>query len=122
MTGNSILLITLGATVILGKEKIKLERLSASIADIYLFNELNLLNLDQGFIEYSKIIRALYKISPNVFANLYNYDMAEIKKRKKLISAQFADENEQANFLAYKESILNAIESAADYIKDYANL
>jgi len=105
--------------MIFSKEKVKLQKISASIAAIQLFDEASLLALNDGFVEYAKIIRVLFKMKPNVFANLYNYDLAEIRNHKKTVKEDFADENQQQNFILYRNSVLHAIESANEYITDY---
>jgi hypothetical protein len=116
---QSLQLAILAAIMIFNKEKVKLTNLSASIADVHLFNEENLLIVHNSFIEYAKIIRNLYKLNPNVFANLYKYDLAEIRNHKKIIKEDFSDENQKKNFLNYKNSILHAVSSAREYIVDY---
>jgi ferritin-like protein len=104
------------------KEKIKLNKVLSSLADVDTFNEPNLLIVNEAFIEYSKIIRVLYKNSPNVFANLYNYDLAEIRGHKRNVKEDFADEEQQSHFKAYRDALVHASESAIEYITDYIQL
>jgi len=101
------------------KEKIKLTRILSSLSEIDSFNEANLLIVNEGFIEYTKVIRVLFKNNPNVFANLYNYDLAEIRSYKKNVTEDFADEAQKVHFEAYKDALHHAIESAIEYITDY---
>ncbi|CAM3958985.1 hypothetical protein SAMN06265348_104224 [Pedobacter westerhofensis] len=108
--------------MVLNKEKIKLNKVLSSLTDVNSFNEPNLLIVNEGFIEYAKIIRVLFKISPNVFANLYNYDLAEIRGHKRLLKEDFADEAQQAQFSLYRDSLVHATESAIEYITDYVLL
>ncbi|SEB18342.1 hypothetical protein [Pedobacter hartonius] len=105
--------------MIFSKEKVKLQKISASLAAIQLFNQVSLLVLNDGFVEYAKIIRVLFKMKPNVFANLYNYDLAEIRSHKRAVKEDFADETQQRNFILYKDAVMHAIESANEYITDY---
>lgn len=106
--------------MVFNKEKNKLDNLLATLGDIRDFNEPNLAVMNDGFAEYTKVIRALYKVKPNVFANLHNYDLAEIRNYKKRLTEDYEDETQHDYFLEYKESILNAIDSATEYITDYA--
>lgn len=108
--------------MVLSKEKIKLNKVLSSLTDINLFNEPNLLIVNEGFIEYAKIIRLLFKTSPNVFANLYNYDLAEIRGHKRNLKEDFSDETQQAQFKSYRDSLVHATESAIEYITDYIQL
>ncbi|MET1055991.1 MAG: hypothetical protein ABWY16_11840 [Pedobacter sp.] len=106
----------------LSKEKTKLNKLLTSLTDVSSFDQQNLLIVEEGFIEYAKIIRVLFKVSPNVFANLYNYDLAEIRSHKKKVKEDFDDEVQQAHFKAYKDALVHATESAIEYITDYIQL
>ena len=104
------------------KEKIKLNNVLSSLSDINSFNEANLLIVNEAFIEYAKIIRVLYKNSPNVFANLYNYDLAEIRSHKRNVKEDFSDEAQTVHFKAYRDALIHATESAIEYITDYIQL
>lgn len=115
-------LVTLVISMTLSKEKTKLNKLLSSLTDISTFNQQNLIIVEEGFIEYAKIIRVLFKASPNVFANLYNYDLAEIRSHKKKLKEDFADAEQQAHFKSYRDALVHATESAIEYITDYIQL
>jgi len=104
------------------KEKIKLNKVLDLLADVHSFNEPNLLIVTEAFEEYNKIIRVLHKQNPNVFANLYKHDLAEIRGHKRNVKEDFADEAQQAHFQSYRDALINASESAIEYITDYTQL
>lgn len=101
------------------KEKARLENLLIPIASIEQFNEENFNMVNEAYLEYSKIIRLLYNNRPNVFGNLYNYDLKEIKDNKQFIKKSFTEQAQQTNFLVFKDSIVHAVERTLAYISEY---
>ena len=104
------------------KEKNKLHTLLQSIITVDAFSEPNLEVLNEAYLEYAKIIRSLFKVRPNVFANLLNYDLVEIKKNKRFLKESYSEQAQKDNFIDFKESIVHAIERTVDYISDYIEL
>lgn len=102
-----------------GKERNKLEELSRLVSVVEVYNEENLEVLNEGYLEYSKLIKVLYKKQPNVFANLHKYELGEIKANKKFTKESFSDHARQENFIAYRDSIMNAVERTVEYIHEY---
>jgi hypothetical protein len=103
----------------IGKEKVKLEKLLASVASVKNIDELNLEIVNEGYREYAAIIKTLYTKQPNIFGNLYNYDLREIKENKKFTKESYSEKARQTNFTAYRDSVVEAIERTMEYISSY---
>ncbi len=103
----------------IAKEKIKLKNLLIPLTPIEEYSEADMEILDDCYRQYSTIIKVLFKTYPNVFANLYNHDLREIKDNKKFVKESFSDQARQNNFVVYKESIEQAIDRTLSYIVDY---
>lgn len=103
------------------KEKNRLNMLlvSGAYQDIDVYDDKNMEILNEHYREYAAIIGVLYKKHPNVFGNLYNHQLREIKDNKMSIKKSFSELSRQENFTAYKHSIKEAVEVTVDYINDY---
>jgi len=103
------------------KEKNKLNALLVSVAykDIEIYDDKHMETLNDHYREYSSIINVLYRKHPNVFGNLYNHQLKEIKDNKMSIKKSSSELNRQENFTAYKESIREAVEVTVDYMNEY---
>lgn len=103
----------------LNKERERLHQLLERIKSVETFNEENTQILHECYQEYAKIIAILYKKHPNVFGNCYNYDRVEIRGNKKFLKESFNDKAREANFALYKDSLVNATETATEYLNDF---
>ncbi|MDO7744424.1 MAG: hypothetical protein MUP99_11640 [Pedobacter sp.] len=103
----------------LGKEKARLEKILVTIAPVEVYNEQNAEIVNEVNLEFAIVLRLLYKRHPNIFGNLFKYDLSEIKSNKKFTKDSFSDEARQNNFVVYKDSIVYATEKALEYINDY---
>lgn len=103
----------------IGKEKVKLEKLLVSVANVKTIDEINLEIVNEGYREYAAIIKTLYTKQPNIFGNLYNYDLREIKENKKFTKESFTAKAKQTNFTVYRNSVVEAIERTMEYISSY---
>jgi len=101
------------------KEKAKLEKLLMSVENVKTVDELNMEIINDSYREYAAIIKALYTKQPNIFGNLYNYDLREIKNNKKFTKESFTNKARQVNFVVYRDSIVQAIERTTEYITSY---
>ena len=101
------------------KEKTKLTNILKEVAEIDNYNEESWIKITELATLYSSILNGLYKKKPNVFGNLYKYNIAEIKYNKKMVKESFSDTARQTNFIVYKDSIVESIDSAIEYIVDY---
>lgn len=105
--------------MIFAKEKTRLEKLMAPVLGIEEYSDTNLEILNESYRSYAEIIRILYLKQPNVFGNLYKYELREIKERKKHTKESPSGQAMKQNLLAYKDAIVHAIERTITYIADY---
>jgi hypothetical protein len=103
----------------IGKERVKLEKLLVSVTSVKMIDEMNLEIVNDGYREYAAIIKTLYTKQPNIFGNLYNYDLREIKENKKFTKESYTDKARQTNFTLYRDSVVEAIERTMEYIASY---
>lgn len=101
------------------KERGKLEKLSAKIVGIDIYNEKNLAILVDGQEKYSHTIRILKNKEPDAFTDLYKVELQEIKESRKAIKESDTDEARQSLFITYKETILKSIEKTVDITKTF---
>src|SRR5690606_39091742 len=92
------------------KERGKLEKLLSGIASINTVNEKNLAVLVDGHEKYSHTVRILKNKNPDAFMELYKNELQDIKDAKIAVKESDSDEARQDTFLAYKESIVKALE------------
>jgi len=105
--------------MVFNKEKKRLENLLIQITAIQVYNDANFEILNTAYKEYAAIIRYLYRKRANIFGNLFNYELLEIKKNKKIVKESLPERSREKNMLMYKESIIMAVERTVDYIDDY---
>lgn len=105
--------------MIFTKEKDKLDELLISASNIDVYNESEMEILNESYKQYSLVIKSLYKRNPNVFGNLHNYDLTEIKNNKKFTKESFSEAARQTNFLVYRDSIVDTVEKTIQYITDF---
>ncbi|WP_158799299.1 hypothetical protein [Pedobacter sp. L105] len=105
--------------MVYNKEKIKLKNILNSTLSLDTFEEEQMEVLNEIFREYSTIINFLYKKHPNVFANQYKRDLQEIKENKMFTKKSYSDAARIQNFVVYKDSVAQAIESTLEYLNDY---
>ncbi len=101
------------------KEKERLQQIIERVKTADTFNEGNTQVIHDCYQEYAKVIAVLYKKHPNVFGNCYNYDRVEIRGNKKFLKESFSEQARDANFLVYRDSLINATETAIEYITDF---
>jgi len=101
------------------KERGKLEKLSAKIVGIDIYNEKNLAILVDSHEKYSHTIRILKNKEADAFTDLYKVELQEIKDSRKAVKESETDEARQTQFIVYKDSILNAIEKTVSKTKEF---
>jgi len=101
------------------KERGKLEKLSAKIVGIDIYNEKNLAILVDSHEKYSHTIRILKNKEADAFTDLYKVELQEIKDSRKAVKESETDEARQNQFIVYKDSILNAIEKTVSKTKEF---
>ncbi len=92
------------------KERGKLEKLLIGITNINTFDEKSLAVLIDGHEKYSHTVRILKNKNPDAFIELYKNELQDIKDAKIAVKESDANETRDANFVAYKDSIVRALE------------
>ena len=92
------------------KERGKLEKLITRIAGLERYDEKTFANLNDSHDKYSHTIRILKNKDPETFTEFYLTELQEIKQGKIAVKGSETDEARQKNFIAYKETILRALE------------
>jgi|SRR5690606_25758597 len=92
------------------KERGKLEKLLSGIAGVSTVNEKSLATLVDGHEKYSHTVRILKNKNPDAFMELYKNELQDIKDAKIAVKESVSEEARQDNFVAYKDSIMKALE------------
>lgn len=92
------------------KERGKLEKLLTRIVGLTTYDEKSLANLVDSNEKYSHTVRILKNKEPDTFGDLYKNELQEVKESRKAVKESDSDETRQHNFIAYKDSIVNALE------------
>jgi hypothetical protein len=92
------------------KERGKLEKLLEKIAGINIVDEKSLVVLIDSHEKYSHTIRILKNKNPDAFIELYKNELQEIKEAKIAVKESNSEEARQDNCIAYKDSIVRALE------------
>ncbi|SMC94659.1 hypothetical protein [Pedobacter nyackensis] len=100
------------------KERGKLEKLVAKVADINTFNEKSLATLIDTHEKYSHTVRILKNKEPEIFGDLYKNELEEVKAGKKSVKESDSDEARQNNFTVYKDVMLKALEKTINTTKE----
>nr|WP_199157939.1 hypothetical protein [Pedobacter sp. ASV2] len=100
------------------KERGKLEKLSENISGLELYNEKSLAILNDSYEKYSHSVRILKNKVPDLFGSLYENELQDIKKGRKLLKESETDELRQQNFLQYKSLVQLALEKTIQVTKD----
>jgi len=101
------------------KERGKLEKLSAKVVGLDIFNEKNLAVLNDSHEKYSHTVRILKNKEPDAFTELYQKELQEVKEGKKAVKESETDEARQLSFVQYKDSIINALEKTIEATKKF---
>jgi hypothetical protein len=99
-------------TTIMGyaKERGKLEQLIVKIGSINTYDQKSLAILVDSYEKYSHTVRILKNKNADSFMDLYTNELQAIKEAKKTLRESDSDETRQLNFVAYKASIVSALE------------
>lgn len=102
------------------KEISKLEEQLQLITPIKVYTDRNLELLNESHAEIRKIISLLYRKHANIFGNLYNYDLKEIRNNRKNVSLNKYNDNHDV-LIVYIDSLKNTIERTIEYIEEYVH-
>ena len=100
------------------KERGKLEKLSAKIAGLDVYNEKSFDILIDVHEQYSHTIRILKNKESETFGELYSKELQEVKDGRKSLKESDSEETRQENFIQYKNIILSALEKTIQATKD----
>jgi len=105
--------------MILSKEKSRLEKLLVAVNAVNINDEANVEALNELVSAFSEGLMTLYRSHSNTFANIVNYDLAEIRNNKRIIKKNAIDPSKRLDLVVYKESVVHAIERTLEYIDAY---
>jgi len=105
--------------MILSKEKSRLEKLLVAVNAVNIDHEANVEALNELVSAFSEGLMTLYRSHSNTFANIVNYDLAEIRNNKRIIKKNAIDPSKRLDLVVYKESVVHAIERTLEYIDAY---
>jgi len=98
-----------------GIEKKKLEALLARSYAISPVNSESIEMMNSILDDYIQIVKKLNAKTPNIFANIYRYGLAELKGHK-LLAYELPDKENLAN---YKNNLEDSIAGSLSYINDF---
>ncbi len=101
------------------KEKVQLDGLLQLIIKVDSYTERNIEVLHESYTEFRKIISVLHGRHTNIFGNLYNYDLKEIRNNRKKLSEDKSAEGRQKYMVIYRDSMGSAVERTIEYITEY---
>ena len=91
------------------KERGKLEKLSAKITGLTIYDDRSLAIITDIYEQYSHTIRILKNKDPENFNELYINELQQVKEFKKALKLSEEDEDRQGKFLKYKEVLMAAM-------------
>lgn len=100
------------------KERGKLEKLLVKVVGIKNYDEKNLAILVDSHEKYSHTVRILKNKEPDTFIDLYNNELQAIKEGRKSLKESDTDETRDSSFVAYKDSIIDALEKTIQATKE----
>jgi hypothetical protein len=89
------------------KERKKLEKLSEKTTGLQHYNGESLAVITDIFEQYSHTVRILKNKNPEAFNDLYLNELQLVKECKR--SLKLEEEDREANFIKYKEALLDAL-------------
>ena len=91
------------------KERGKLEKLSAKITGLTIYDDKSLAVITDIYEQYSHTIRILKNKDADTFMELYQNELQQVKELKKALKLSEHDEDRQLNFTKYKEGLSDAL-------------
>lgn len=105
--------------MILSKEKSRLEKLLVAVNTANVDDEVSVEVINECVSTFSEVLMTLHRSHSNTFANIINYDLAEIRNNKRIIKKNAIDRSKKLDLTVYKESVVHAIERTLEYIDAY---
>ena len=91
------------------KERGKLEKLSAKITGLTIYDDKSLAVITDIYEQYSHTIRILKNKDAETFMELYQNELQQVKELKKTLKLSEHDEDRQLNFVKYKEGLSDVL-------------
>lgn len=91
------------------KERKKLEKLSEKTTGLQHYDGESLAVITDIFEQYSHTVRILKNKNPEAFNHLYLNELQLVKECKRSLKLAEEEEDREANFIKYKEALLDAL-------------
>ncbi|TCC96804.1 hypothetical protein [Pedobacter psychroterrae] len=91
------------------KERGKLEKLSAKITGLTIYDDKSLAVITDIYEQYSHTIRILKNKDADTFMELYQNELQQVKELKKALKLSEHDEDRQLNFIKYKDGLSDVL-------------
>jgi len=99
------------------KERGKLEKLSAKITGLKIYDDKNLTVITDIYEQYSHTVRILKNKDTDTFNELYQNDLQQVKECKRSLKQSEQDEDRQTNFIKYRDTLTVALEKTIQATK-----
>lgn len=93
------------------KERGKLEKLSTKISGLSIYDDKSLAIITDIFEQYSHSIRILKNKNPEIFNELYQNELQQVKLVKRALKLS-EEADRQDNFIKYRDSLSAALNNA----------
>ncbi len=102
------------------KERKKLEKLSEKTTGLQHYDDKSLAVITDIFEQYSHTVRILKNKNAEAFHDLYLNELQQVKACKRSLKLAEEEEDRQANFITYKETLLDALTKTIQASTDIA--
>lgn len=100
------------------KERGKFEKLSTKVIGLTVYDVKSLAVITDIYEQYSHTVRILKNKAIDIFGELYQNDLQQVKECKRLIKENEGEEDRQNNFIKYRDTLANALERAIQATKE----
>lgn len=100
------------------KERKKLEKLSEKINGLQNYDAKSLATITDIYEQYSHTARILKNKEAESFNDLYLNELQQVKESKRALKSTEEEADRQANFLKYKETLLDALNKTIQAAND----
>jgi hypothetical protein len=98
------------------KERKKLEKLSEKTTALQNYDGKSLAVITDIYEQYSHTARILKNKDTELFNDLYLNELQQVKESKRVLKVTEEEEDRQANFIKYKETLLDALNKTVQVI------
>ena len=100
------------------KERGKLEKLSAKVKGLTVYDDKSLAVITDVYEQYSHTVRILKNKDADVFMELYQNELQQVKECKRSLKETEAAEEREANFTKYKAVLIDALDKTVQASKE----